>query len=344
MRRLVLSLLLGIVSFSLSAQSGTISINVFVPEDDIPAEASRMLVTKLNQIVMNYGLADNGLTDRFFLSPEVVVSTKDIVPSNPPKVSQKLDVILMIGDVVDNKLYGSLSLPVVGVGQNETKAFINAFQKIPVKSKLLETFILETKEKIVEYYRINGKSIISEAELLASNGQYDDALGQLFSIPDVCEEVCEASRNAALKVYKMKIDSEGEAFYAKAKAIWDAGKSEAAAREALDLIQKINPESAVSSKGESFIKQMTTYLNSQRAKRERVIEENKQKEEERKDREWDFKVRQYEDALELERQKVKDQATVERVRVESEKVASTRIGKIDIKKVTRIVKSWVKSN
>ena len=156
MRRLVLSLLWGIVSISLFAQSGTISINVFVPEDDMPAEASRMLVTKLNQIVTNYGLADNGLTDRFFLSPEVVVSTKDIVPSNPPKVSQKLDVILMIGDVVDNKLYGSLSLPVVGVGQNENKAFINAFQKIPVKSKQLEAFMTETKEKIVAFYQQNG--------------------------------------------------------------------------------------------------------------------------------------------------------------------------------------------
>ena len=39
MRRSVLSLLWGIVSFSLFAQSGTISINVFVPGNDIPEEA-----------------------------------------------------------------------------------------------------------------------------------------------------------------------------------------------------------------------------------------------------------------------------------------------------------------
>lgn len=343
MRRLVLSLLWGIVSISLFAQSGTISINVFVPEDDMPAEASRMLVTKLNQIVTNYGLADNGLTDRFFLSPEVVVSTKDIVPSNPPKVSQKLDVILMIGDVVDNKLYGSLSLPVVGVGQNENKAFINAFQKIPVKSKQLEAFMTETKEKIVAFYQQNGIQIIGKAESLATSGQYDEALQALFSIPDFCGDVSDKGKEVALRVYRSKIDQEGLAIYKKAKALWEANPKESTVPEVLDIISGVHPESASKSDCDKLVSRMTNELKSHRARQQKAADDLKKKAEEKDKAEWEFKVRQYEDQIELQRQQMKDQTSIEKARVETEKTVSGHFGKIDFKKVTRIIKSWTSS-
>lgn len=344
MRKILLSFILGIASFTAFAQSETISINVFVPEGEIPAEANKMLVTKLNQIVTNYGLADNGLTERFFLTPEILVSTKDIVPSNPPKVSQKLEIVLMIGDVEDNKLYGTFSVPVVGIGQNENKAFINAFQKIPVKSKGLESFLEDTKGKIVRYYQQNGSQIIEKAESLAVSGQYEEALQLLFSIPDCCGDISQKGNEIASRIYQSKMDREGASIYKKAKALWDTNPTESTVAEVLNMLEGVNPESASALDCEKLVARMTKEMQAKRARQQKSAEEQKVKNEEKERAEWEFKVRQYEDQLELQRQQMKDQTRIERARVETEKTVSGHIGRIDFNKVTRIIKSWTKSN
>jgi len=326
-----------------AGQTDRLSINVLVPDDFVPPEAHSMLVTKLNQIVTNYGLADNGMTDRFFLTANVLVTSKDIVPSTPPRVSQKLDVVLFVGDVIDNKLYGSTSLPVVGVGQNENKAFINAFQKIPVKSKQLESFLYESKDKIVQFYLQNGNSIIEKAEYLAKSGQYDEALQSLLSIPDFCGEISENGREAALEVYKMKIDKGGEALFKKAQSLWSVNQNEAVVAEVLEVLQGVNPDSAFAADSDKLVSQMSNYLNSQKERQEHAKEEQLAKKEAREQQEWEFMMRQYEDQLELQRQQLKDQTSIEKARVEAEKIAAGRVGRIDINKVTKVIKSWAGS-
>ena len=342
MKRLYCLFLL-LAGFVSSAQTGKISINVLVPEDTVPAEAHSMLVTKLNQIVTNYGLADNGYTDRFFLTADVLVTSKDIVPTTPPMVSQKLDVVLFIGDVIDNKLYGSMSMPVIGVGQNDNKSYINAFQKIPTRSKALESFMEETKDKIVPFYQQNGSSIIRSAESLAKSGQYDEAIQSLLSIPDFCGEVSENAGEAAQRVYQMKIDKEGAALYNKAKALWDAKPEESTLSEVLDLLDDVNPESSAAADCSKLASRMAGTLASRKAKRQQEAEAQKAKAEEKEQAEWEFKMRQYEDQIELQRQQLKDQTSIEKARVETEKSVSGHIGKIDFNKVTRIVKSWTNS-
>ena len=332
-------LFLILAGFVSSAQTGKISINVLVPEDAVPAEAHSMLLTKLNQIVTNYDLADNGYTDRFFLTADVLVTSKDIVP----KVSQKLEVVLFIGDVIENKLYGSMSMPIVGVGQNDNKSYINAFQKIPTRSKALEAFMEETKDKIVSFYHQNGNSIIKSAEALAKSGQYDEAIQTLLSIPDFCGEVSENAGEAAQRVYQMKIDKEGAALYNKAKAIWESNPEESTVGEILDLLNEVNPESSVAADCSKLISRMTSTLASRKAKRQQEAEVQRAKAEEKERAEWEFKMRQYEDQIELQRQQLKDQTSIEKARVETEKSVSGHIGKIDFNKVTRIVKSWTNS-
>ena len=333
-------ILAGFVSF---AQTGKISINVLVPEDTVPAEAYSMLMTKLNQIVTNYGLADNGYTDRFFLTADVLVTSQDVVPTTPPKVSKKLDVVLFIGDVIDNKLYGSMSMSVVGVGQNDNKSYINAFQKIPTRSKALESFMEETKDKIVSFYQQNVNSIIKSAEALAKSGKYDEALQSLLSIPDFCGEVSESAGEAAQRVYQMKIDKEGATLYNKAKALWEAKPEESTVSEVLDLLDGVNPESSAAADCSSLTSRMTSALASRKAKRQQEVEVQRAKDEEKEKAEWEFKMRQYEDQIELQRQQLKDHTSIEKARVETEKSVSGHICKIDFNKVTRIVKSWTSS-
>ena len=331
MKRIAYSFLIFWNAISVFAQAGSIPIKVFIPEEGISPEAQMTLESKLNQIITSYAVSDNGMNPRFYMTADILVLSKSVVPSAPPKVVQKMEVVLYVGDVIENKLYSSLSIPLSGVGQSEEKAYINAIQRMPIRSKNIDSFMVETREKIIEYYKSNGYTIITEAERIAASGKADEALDMLLSIPDFCGEVSDAMKESVSRIYKMKIDNDGNNVLIQAKTIWESKKDVSVVNEVLDLINQINPESSAVNGGKALINQMTSYFNAQ-----------KKEEADLKDKEWEFKVRQYEDQIEIQRQELKNQATIEKARVETEKTVSGRIGKIDIQKVTRIIKSWSK--
>ena len=331
MKHIFFTLLFICVTIGALAQPERISMNVIVPEGNIPAEAQKQLVSKLRQMATNYGLADNGLTDRFFITAEALVVSKDIVPTTPPRVSQKLEIIVYIGDVLENKIYGSLPLQVTGVGQNENKAFINAFQKIPTRSTQIENFMDVVFYSIVSFYEDRGNEIIKEAQINAEMGNYDEALAKLLSIPDVCGEVTDKSREVALAIYQQKVAKEGQNVLRQAKAIWAAHQDMEGAVDALALLADISDESGCASERDSLASTIQNKLN------ELKIAENEEKQ-----KRWDFQMKQYQDNLELQRQQLKDQTAIERAKASAINTASKKLGEIDINKVINIVSGWFK--
>ena len=72
---------------------GRIAINVVVPQlPNVPEEARAALETKMQQVATQYGLASNGVTDRFVMTAKVNVTSKDVTPTTPVKISQKMEV------------------------------------------------------------------------------------------------------------------------------------------------------------------------------------------------------------------------------------------------------------
>ena len=331
MKHILFSLLFICVTISTLAQPERISMNVIVPDGNIPAEAQKHLVSKLRQMATNYGLADNGLTDRFFITAEALVVSKDIVPTTPSRVSQKIEIVIYIGDVVENKVYGSLPLQATGVGQNENKAFINAFQKIPTRSTQIENFMDVVFYSIVSYYENRGNDIIKDAQLKAEMGNYDEALVVLFSIPDVCGEVTDKSRELAQSIYTQKVVKEGQNILRQAKSIWIAKQDMEGAVDALALLADISDDSGCGVERDALASTIQSKVN-----------EIKIAEKEEEQKKWDFKMKQYEDSLELQRQQLKDQTAIERAKASAINTASKKLGEIDINKVVSIVSGWFK--
>ena len=330
MRNICLLMLLCLATAGTFAKGEGMSVRVFIPEsENVPAEANKQLEAKVKQIAANYGMVDDGLNDRFYLSANVMTTSKDVVPSTPPRVSLKMDVILYFGDVIEGKLFGSFPISVVGVGQNENKACIQAFKQIPTKSKDLASFFEEMEEEVKGYYTQNGSRIIRDAELLVKQGVYDDALSFLLSVPDFCCDVVVEAHDAALKVYDQKINAEGEALYRKADDLWRVKKDEQTALEVIDILSGIDPASTASPKAQALVKSMEKYLSSQKAKAAEQVRQERE-----------FKVKQYEDDLELRRQQLKDQTSIERAKADAMGKAEERVNRIDLKKVTKIIKGW----
>lgn len=256
---------------------GRISINAVVLDEGIPLEACHNLENKLTRALVANGYADNGFAERFVLTAKVDITSKDVVPTIPPRVSQKMDVTFMVGDIVENKIYSSCTISLVGMGTTETKAFIAAFSKVNPQQRDLQYMLTEAKAKIVEFYKSNCDKIVRDAQTLASMQKYDEAIFRLMSVPNVYAEGYKKCQDAAVAIYQQKIDNESSVLLAKAKSVWLNSPDASGARQVADIIGNINPKASNHASVEAFRQQVENKLQAD-AKRE-----------------WAFQMKQYED-------------------------------------------------
>lgn len=153
-----------------------ISINAQVVDEKIPEEAARSLETKLQSVLTANGYADNGYAERFVLTAIVDVTQKEVTPTTPARISEKMDITLMVGDVVENKIYASVTIQAAGIGTNGNKTFINAFRSINSENPRIKQMLNEAKEKIIEYYTNQCPIIIRKVQGLVATQAFDEAI------------------------------------------------------------------------------------------------------------------------------------------------------------------------
>ena len=253
-----------------------ISINALVADEAIPSEAVSILENKLVMALTANGFADNGYAERFVLTAKADVVSKDIVPSIPPRISQKIDITLAVGDIVENKVYSTYTMTTIGTGTNDTKAFVSAFTKINPQKDELQNMLAEAKTKIVDYYTENTDEIINNAKALEKEQKYDEAIFRLMSVPNIYNKGYKDCQSAAVAIYQQKINHEAETLLAKAKNIWASSPNDTGAQQVAELISKINPKADNYQSVETFRKQVEDKLQDD-AKRE-----------------WEFLMKQYE--------------------------------------------------
>ncbi len=246
-------IILGIVfcaTFVANAQNKTtgterIGISVYVPQsmEDVPESAIANLQNKLNQIVTNNGIS-NGVNQRFILTPKISVLTKDITSTAPIMQAYTLDVTLYIGDGIDGKLFSSTSMTVKGVGETETKAYMNALKNIKTNSSELQAFIEKGKSKIVEYYNTNCSFIMKEAEMLAGTNNFEGALASLIVIPNASEDCYNKAIATIPAIWQKYIDKDCKAKLQEATAIWTASQNYESAAEAGSILASIDSDAS----------------------------------------------------------------------------------------------------
>ncbi|MCL4857242.1 MAG: hypothetical protein KJZ55_08245, partial [Flavobacteriales bacterium] len=151
---------------------------------------------------------------------------------------------LYIGDGFDGTLFASTSIQVKGVGQNETKAYMQALNNIKPENPELAAFVQKGKEKIVEYYNSKCDFIIKEANTLASQNKYEEAIFLLTSVPDACAQCYDKAIAAIGPMYQKMIDRDCKLKLAEASNIWSANQSMDAADQAGAILSSIEPQSS----------------------------------------------------------------------------------------------------
>lgn len=273
-----LSLIITFVAYSFAQESniGGLRLTPYVPQqiEHISPTVSHNLENKLLKIVNDYGLAGTGFDSRFILAANIEVVTKDITSTAPAMFVYNFDISFFIGDGIDGKMFSSYSIPIKGVGENETKAYLSAFRNIKTKDPAFGTFIQSGKQKIIDYYNQNVDQIIKHAQQLASISAYDEALTALFEIPDVCTDAYNRASTHIASIYQQKINYEGETLYNEAYTLWNSTLDYDGAVESCNILSQISPLSSASPKANS--------LSDKIAKRVKEIDS----------REWNFKLQQ----------------------------------------------------
>jgi hypothetical protein len=202
------------------------------------------LANKLSQIVTQSGMGGNVLNQRFILTANINVMSKDITPTAPPMQAFTLDLTLYIGDGIDGTKFASISTTLKGVGENETKAYISALKNLKTNDPNYQSFIETGKTKIVEYYNSKCDFIIKEAQTLVSQNKFEEAIFILTGVPEVCKGCYDKCMDAIAPIYKQQIDRDCKLKLAEATNLWSANQTVEAGNQAGEILSTIEPSAA----------------------------------------------------------------------------------------------------
>ncbi|MBB5394943.1 hypothetical protein [Mucilaginibacter sp. AK015] len=258
-----------------SNDRGRVTLAAYIPDqvDELPDAARNMLANKLNQIISQNGFGgEEG--ERFIITANVVVVTKNMLSTAPPMTALTLDVNLYIGDGYEGTKFASTSVPVKGVGENLAKAYINAFKNINLNDPNLQAFVDKGKAKIISYYNTHCDVIIKQAQTLASTGRGDEAIYNLTSVPKACVNCYGRAMAAVPAIYKKQIEKDCSTKLNQAKNLWAANQDVNGANAASEVLSQIDPQASCYKDVKVFVAQM--------AKRVKEID----------NREWNFKLQE----------------------------------------------------
>ena len=291
MKKFILLFLIAF-QFNMNAQVklddfGRVVLNTYLPDNNsIPAEAKKVLETKLSQITSNNGMGGSSANPRFIITAVLNVTTKDIVPGPPQMIAQNIDVTFFVGDAITNTAFSNTIVSIKGVGTNENKALIDAIKNINSKNKEITDFLEEGKNKIITYYVTQCDFIIKDAETLAKQEKYDEAIYKLALVPEVCKECYFKTSELIGNLFQQKIDTDCKAKLSKAKMLWSGQQNIKQAEEVIALISDINPNATCYTVAANFTKEINAKIKADEKAR------------------LELALKKYNDKMELEKQQV----------------------------------------
>ncbi len=258
---------------------GRIILNIYIPDqvEGLTPSAHNVLSSKLSQIATMNGLGGNGFDQRFILTANVDVLSKDITPTAPPMQAYTLEITLYVGDGYDGTLFARQSVILKGVGENETKAYLSALKNLKTDNPDFQKFLAQGKLKIIEYYNSRCDFIIKQAQALESQGNYEEAIYSLMVVPEVCADCYTKCMDLVGVIYQKMIDHECKMLLAQANNAWNLGQDSNAASTASEYLSQIDPQSVCFNDALA--------LSDKIAKRIRELDQ----------REWNFQMKRYQD-------------------------------------------------
>lgn len=169
-----------------------IKLSILTPQPDaknyVSEKMANDLAQKLLSIASKNGISGMGGDPSFVLAAGITGVHKKLTGSAPQKTMITYEVTMYVGNVITGNIFGSTTIKLVGVGNNESQAANNAMAQLK-DSREIQKMLVSSTNKIVDYYNSHSGEIKAQAEAAISKGNYDEAYGLLYSVPEQAKEL-----------------------------------------------------------------------------------------------------------------------------------------------------------
>ncbi|MBO7316987.1 MAG: hypothetical protein J6U44_07495 [Paludibacteraceae bacterium] len=171
-------------SATYESTEGWVKLSVYIPEvEKLDAGIAKQIEQKTLQIITTNGIGGLYANPRFIIVPEATVLSKEAISTAPVKYLVNYDVTFYIGDILTGTVFGSTNLQLKGVGESDQLAFTNAFKSVDPKSAKMQSFVAESQQKLIEFFKREGENMINDAKRCATQENYTEAMALLSAIP-----------------------------------------------------------------------------------------------------------------------------------------------------------------
>lgn len=284
MKKFVFFFLLGCISISIHAQDCDIPLRPLVTQSadgSYYPQVVNYLTNRVRMLTSKSSGVGGMENSQFALAFGYDVLDKHIVSGAPTKIIYNVSVSMHIVDLKSQKVYATYSNEMKGIGDNETKALINTFQKVNVSNVNIQNFIQQGKQKIMDYYDNNYQNIIKGAQTLAAMKNFDAAIYNLMMVPE-CSKGYEAVNKELMNVYQLFVNQHCNENLAQARAAWISAPNSEGAATASIYLSEIYPDAACYGDAIALANEIKKHMGE----------------------EWKFMMRQWADNISLERQRI----------------------------------------
>ena len=243
--------------------NNSVKLTIRVPKttEDFTEREAELMATRMLRITADNGVAGYGGDPSFVFAGVINSKQKGITSTISKKNYIAYNISFYIANILTGDVFGCFSQDVIGVGNSDELASINAIQSIENNNDI-QAFINETSKKIIRWYEANKAIVVSQINRQVQLEEYDKAYALLQSIPRDAKTCFAAAQKYLDEVYdKFSTDY----YYAMldAMAVGDKYNPEAGA-----YMRLISPKSSVYAKADStFHRYVTRCIDVEDAKR-----------------------------------------------------------------------------
>lgn len=274
-----------IFSQSLDTELNSISLSVILPDNSeyLTQKTLSKIETKIQHIVSRNGISGKGYSNEFLIYPKFEIYDVATVTGMRNLIAIEVEFSLFIQQYSTRKIYASYSKSLKGSGTSKQKALNNAISKISTSDPKLKAFINSGKEKIIVYYESNCDQLRKDADAHIQMKQYRRAIAVLATIPREAKKCYESVQQKSVEAYNayQKQLCKENIIVAKTKLASNDYKG------ALHTLRYIDPSSPCAKEAESLITQSAKKIDAKERK------------------EWNLKLKVYNDNYNLKKYRIK---------------------------------------
>lgn len=197
-----------------ASYQNAVKLTIWVPKitEIFPKEAAETLGARMLQITSQNGIAGYGGNPSFVLAAEVTPFEQGVTATAPAKTYIRYKVNFFVANVTSGEIFGASQQDVMGVGDSETMAMLNAMQSV-ASDDGLQNMLKQSSQKIVNWYESHKSTVIGQINNYVRIGNYAKAYAMLISIPEEAKTCFEYAQKHLDEVHNLYLNQLSNEYY-----------------------------------------------------------------------------------------------------------------------------------